>query len=115
MEAFLPESVKIVLLGVFAAGIVLVWVSRRLPQVAWLEPFRLRGFQLTEAQKARHRRFHIIKAGLEIMLAGIAVPVLYVLSKVFMFDEPTSMGMLVSGAIAATCIVIGVVVMIRSR
>jgi hypothetical protein len=71
MEAFLPESVKIVLLGVFAAGIVLVWVSRRLPQVAWLEPFRLRGFQLTEAQKARHRRFHIIKAGFEIMLAAL--------------------------------------------
>lgn len=100
MGAFVPEPLKTVFLGVLAAGILLAWVSRRLPGVQWLAPFRLAAFQPTEAQRAKHRRFGNIKAGVEIMLAGIAVPMLYLLSKVFMFNEPTAGGMLISVAVA---------------
>lgn len=115
MEAFIPEPLKTVVLGILAAGILLVWVSRRLPGVRWLAPFRLAGFQPTEAQRAEHRRFGNIKAGVEIMLAGIAVPMLYLLSKVFMFNEPTASGMLISGAIAVIGVSIGIVILVRSR
>lgn len=115
IESFPPERVKTVLTGILAGGFVLVYVARRLPNVAWLEPFRLRAFQQTEAQRARYRRFGNIKAGFEIMLAGIAVPMLYVLSRVFMFNEPTARGLLISGAVAVVAVVIGATILVRNR
>jgi len=47
MEAFLPDTVKAILLGLIAIAFVLNRLSRRLPQFAWLQVFRLPVTQAT--------------------------------------------------------------------
>jgi sterol desaturase/sphingolipid hydroxylase (fatty acid hydroxylase superfamily) len=115
LEAFLPEWAKVAMFCVVATFFVLVWMSRRYPDVGWLAPFRLPALQMTEAQKARHRRTSTIFIALQIMLLGAVLPVLYIMSKMFMFDEPTRLGFGLSMAAGAACIVAGIAILVRNR
>lgn len=76
IDGFLPDSVKLFLLGLMAAVFVLSRAARRYPQVDWLQKFQLRDYR-TEEQKRRARRSGNIMAGIEMILMGLAIPAVY--------------------------------------
>lgn len=95
MEAFLPNSVKAILLGVLAIAFALAWLARAFPQVAWLQVFRLPQVQLSEEQRARRRRFGNRRMAFEFIVAGLALPLLYMVSTVMLFNEPKTIPMII--------------------
>lgn len=111
------EILKQIGMAVIAGGIVIVWIARRFPTVAWLRPFQLAMFQvqLSEPQKARRRRWASIQAGLEIMILGLLIPAGYVLSKVMMFDNINSGPLAISLAAMLACFVLGFWVILKER
>jgi hypothetical protein len=115
MEMLLPDGSETIALGLFAAAILVVWLARRFPDVTWLQPFQLRTFQLTEAQKARHRRAGNRQAALEIMLMGLMLPVLYLLSSLFMFNDPKATPMAIALAGMVVCFGVGIWLFARNR
>jgi hypothetical protein len=114
MESFLPDSVKAILGGLIAAVFVLSRLAVRFPDVAWLQHFRLPTPNLTEEQKARRHRRAGRLAGLEIILAGLVLPMLYILSKVMMFNEPTTLGLTIVVACSVVCIALGIWIIARN-
>jgi hypothetical protein len=115
MESFLPDSVKAILLGLIAVVFVLNRLAPRFPDVAWLQVFRLTVRQMSEEEKARRRRRANRMAGVEIILAGLVLPLLYLASKVMMFNEPTQLGLIVVGGCSLACIGLGIWVIVRNR
>ena len=114
MESFLPDSVKAILLGLIAVVFVLSRLSYRFPDVDWLQHFRLPIRHLSEEEKTRQRRRGNLMAGMQIILAGMVLPLLYIAAKVMMFNEPTTLGMAIVGGCSLACIVIGSWVIARS-
>jgi hypothetical protein len=88
METFLPDTVKAILLGLIVIAFALARLARALPHVAWLQVFRLPVIQMSEEQRARRRRSANRLAGLEIIVAGLALPLLYFVSTIMLFNEP---------------------------
>jgi len=84
METFLPDTVKVILFGLIVIAFALSRLARALPHVAWLQVFRLP--QMSEEQRARRRRSANRLTALEIVLAGLALPLLYLLSTVMLFN-----------------------------
>jgi hypothetical protein len=115
MEAFLPDIVKKILLVLIAIAIVLFWLARRLPEVAWLQVFRLPAIPLSEEQKHRRRRSANRQAALEMMVAGLALPLLYVASTVMMFNDLKTIPMIIVTACSVLCIAIGIWIFVRNR
>ncbi len=87
METFLSDTTKTVLLGVIAVVFALSWLARQHPEIAWLHAFRLPDPHLTEEQKQRRRRAGNRIAGLEMIVAGVAFPLLYLAATVMMFND----------------------------
>lgn len=114
MESFFPDSVKAILFGVIAVVFVLSRLAVRFPDVAWLQVFKLPVPNLTEEEKARRRRRANRMAGIEIILAGLILPLLYLLSKVMMFNEPTTLGLSIVGACSFACIGLGIWIIARN-
>jgi len=114
MDSFLPDSVKAILLGLIAAVFVLGRLSYRFPDVDWLQHFRMPTRHLSEQEKARRHRRASLMAGVEIILAGMILPVLYMLSKVMMFNEPTTLGLMIVGACSLACFCLGIWVIVRN-
>jgi hypothetical protein len=114
MESLLPDSVKAILLGLIAVVFVLSRLAPRFPDVAWLQIFKLPVRQMSEEEKARRRRRANLMAGTEMILAGLILPLLYLASKVMMFNEPTTLGLIIVGACSLACIGLGVWVIARS-
>jgi sterol desaturase/sphingolipid hydroxylase (fatty acid hydroxylase superfamily) len=115
MEAFLPDSVKAILLGVLAIAFALGWLARALPHVAWLQIFRLPTIQLNEEQRARRRRSANRRVALEIILAGLVLPLLYLVSTVMMLNDFKSLPTLIVGACSVSCIGVGIWIFVRNR
>lgn len=114
MDSFLPDSVKAILLGFVAVVFVLSRLSYRFPDVAWLQHFRLPIPHFSEEKKRQQRRRASLMAGMEIILAGMVLPVLYIAAKVMMFNEPTTLGMVIVGACSLACIFLGIWVVVRN-
>ena len=114
MESFFPDSVKAILLGVIAVVFVLSRLAVRFPDVAWMQVFKRPVPNLTEEEKARRRRRANRMAGIEIILAGLILPLLYLLSKVMMFNEPTTFGLIIVGACSFACIGLGIWIFARN-
>jgi len=114
MDAFLPDKVKAILLGLIAIVFVLSRLARRFPHVAVLQVFRLPVIQMSEAQRERRRRSGGRMAGLEIVLAGLALPFLYFASTIMMFNEPTAAGTMIVTACSVLCIALGIWVFVRN-
>ena len=114
MESFLPDSVKAILLGLIAVVFVLSRLSYRFPDVDWLQHFRMPIRHVSEEEKRRQRRRASMMAGMEIILAGLVLPLLYIAAKVMMFNEPTALGMVIVGGCSLACIVLGIWVIVRS-
>jgi len=68
----------------------------RCPHVAWLQVFRLPYLKESEEQKAKRRRSANRLAGLEIVCAGLVLPLLYFVSTVMMFNEPRTVDTIIS-------------------
>jgi hypothetical protein len=115
MDSFLPDSVKAILLGLIAVVFVLSRLAPRFPDVAWLQVFRLPVRQMSEEEKARRRRRASLMAGIEMILAGLVLPLLYLASKVMMFNEPTTLGLMIVGACSVACMGLGIWVIVRNR
>ena len=117
METFLPEVVKQVGMALITGAVLLVWVARRFPNVSWLQRFQFPEFRpkRSPAQEARHRRVANVITALEIMLFGLAFPVLYVLSKVMMFDDLERVPLILSFAATGVCFCIGIWILLRAK
>ena len=115
MESFLPDSVKAILLGLIAAVFVLSRLAPRFPDVSWLQVFRLPVRQMSQEEKARRRRRANRMAGVEIILAGMILPLIYLAAKVMMFNQPTTLGLVIVGGCSLACIGLGIWVIVRNR
>ena len=114
MEVFLPDTVKTILLGLIAIAFVLNRLSRRLPHVAWLQVFWLPVLQVSEEQRARRRRSGNRMAALEIVVAGLVLPLVYFVSTMTMFSEPRTVPTLIVSACSVLCIALGMWVFVRN-
>ena len=70
------RSLQLVLAGLIAMVFGLSALSRRFPDVAWLQAFRYDPPRLSQEQRARMRRRANIHAGIELILVGIVLPAL---------------------------------------
>jgi hypothetical protein len=109
------RTVQLVLLGFLAVLLGMSALSRRFPHIAWLQLFRHNAAQLTEEQRARIRQRANLHTGIELILLGIVVPIVYFASTIMMFNEPTAAGTLIALAIAALLIGIGTAAIRRNR
>ena len=114
MELFIPDSVKAIIVVLVVVGFVLTRLAVRFPDVAWLQIFRLPIRQLSEKEKTRQRRRANLMAGIEMIFAGLVLPLLYLLAKVMMFNEPTTLGLFIVLLCSLACIGLGVWVIVRS-
>ena len=115
MESLFPDSVKAILMGVLTVIFTLNWLAPRHPEVAWLQAFRLPVPRLSEEQKARRRRTANRIAGLEIIVAGLALPLLYVAATVMMFNDFRPIPTAIVGVVSLGCIVLGIWIFARAR
>jgi hypothetical protein len=109
------RTVQLVLASLLAVLYGLSALSRRFPHVNWLQVFRYDPPQLSEAQRARMRRRGDITAGLELILLGIGLPLLYVALTVMFFNNFTAMATILVFAGSALCIGLGVAGIWRNR
>jgi uncharacterized membrane protein YqjE len=110
----IPPAIQAILLGVIVVVFGLNRLARAFPDVEWLQKFRLPTIELSEEEKARRRRRANLMAGFEIILAGLVLPLLYLASKVMMFNEPTTFGLIIVGSCSLTCLGLGGWVIARS-
>jgi len=115
MESFFSDTVKVILLGVLAIAFALNWLARSRPEVAWLQVFRLPALHLSEEQKARRRRTANRITGLEIIVGGLALPLLYILATVMMFNNFETVPTVIVGACSVLCIALGIWIFWRNR
>ena len=115
MELFIPDSVKAIVVVLVVVGFVLTRLAPRFPNVAWLQHFRLPVRHISEEEKARQRRRASLMAGIQIILAGLVLPLLYLASKVMMFNEPTTLGLVIVGGCSLACLGLGFWVIVRNR
>ena len=108
MDKFFPNWVKAILLGVIVVGFALNRLAIAFPDVNWLQRFRLPVRDMSEEERARRRKSGNRMAALEMILAGLILPFLYLASTVFMFNEPETFAMIVVGALSLLCIATGI-------
>jgi len=114
VETFFPDSVKAILLGLIAIVFILSRLARWFPQVGWLQVFRLPIIQMSEEQRAKRRRFGERMAGLEMVLAGVALPLVYFGSTIMFFSEPKMLPTIIVAACSAVCIALGIWIFVRN-
>lgn len=114
MEKLFPDSVKAILFGLIAIVFVLSRFAVAFPDVAWLQVFRLPVRQMSDEERARRRRSANRLAGLQIVLAGIILPFLYLVSTVFMFNEPKPLALTIVTACSIACIALGVWIFVKN-
>src|SRR5881628_540929 len=78
------RTVQLVLVGFLAVLFGMSALSRRFPHIAWLQLFRYNAPRLSEEQRANLRQRANVHAGIELILLGIVVPMVYFASTVIM-------------------------------
>jgi len=111
----MTTTIQLIVLVILGVVFGLSALSRRYPHIAWLQAFHIKRPQLTEAQRARMQRSANIHAAFEMMLLGLGVPVLYVVSSIMMFNDPTRVGLIISGIIGLAFIVLGIIAIWSTR
>ncbi|HEV8265719.1 MAG TPA: hypothetical protein VGQ06_12300 [Gemmatimonadales bacterium] len=121
----MTSTIELIILLVLGALVSLSALSRRFPHIGWLQAFhikwpRLSAFhikwpQLSEEQRARIERRRNIRAGIEFILLGLGMPVIYVGSSVMSFGDPSTVGLTISGIIGFALIVIGITTIWSNR
>jgi hypothetical protein len=77
--------------------------------------FRGPANRLTEEQRARIRRSQNRLAGVDFILMGIVVPLVYLALNVMFFNEPTPGMSIIVAAVAVVCITLGIVAIVKNR
>ena len=103
----MSDTVKLVLVSILAVLFGLSALARRLPHVAWLRPFAGLFPRLGEAERARVQGRADVYAGIQLILMGLALPLLYVITTVMLFNTPSSTGIAVTFAGSVVLIVLG--------
>src|SRR5919108_1195187 len=111
----MTSTIQLIILVVLGALYGLSALSRRYPHIGWLQAFHIKWPQLSEAQKARMQRRANIRAAFQFILLGFGVPVGYVVSCVMMFNDPTVLGLTISGIVGFGFIVLGIVAIWTNR
>jgi uncharacterized membrane protein YqjE len=114
METFFPDSVKAVLLGLIAVAFVLSRLACWFPHVAWLQLFRLPVIQMSEEQREKRRRSGNRMAGLEMVLVGIGLPVLYIASTIMFWSDPQPIPLIIVITCSVICIAVGIWIFVRN-
>ncbi len=70
--------------------------------------------QISEAQKIRRRQSANRLAGLEIIIAGLILPVVYFISTVIFFNEPKAVSMVIVSVCSVLCIAVGIWIFARN-
>lgn len=109
------RTVQLVLGGFLVLLLGMSALSRRFPRIAWLQLFRYSAPQLSDEQRAKIRQRANVYAGIELILLGIVVPVVYFASTVMMFNEPTTTGTSIALSSALVLIGLGTTAIWRNR
>jgi O-antigen/teichoic acid export membrane protein len=109
------STIQLIILIVLGALFGLSALSRRYPHIGWLQAFHIKWPQLSEEQRARMQRRANIRAGIQFILLGFGVPIVYVGSSVMMFNDPSTVGLAISGIIGFALIVLGVIAIWSNR
>ena len=109
------RTVQLLLFGFLAVLFGMSALSRRFPHVPWLQLFRHNAPRLSDEQRAKIRQRANVHAGIELILLGIVVPMLYFASTVMMFDEPSATGTAIALASALLLIGLGTAAIWRNR
>jgi hypothetical protein len=83
------RTFQLALVGLMVVVFGLSALSRRLPDVVWLRAFRFNPPHLSQEQRATMRRRSDVLAGIELILLGIVLPLLYVASTLMFFNDFT--------------------------
>jgi len=109
------RTLELVLAGGLAVVFGLSALSRRFPDAAWLQLFRRAMPRLTEQQRAKVRRRVNIQAGVEMILMGLVLPLLYVAATVMFFHAFTATGTALVLVCSMVLIAAGATAVWRSR
>ncbi len=109
------RNIQMVLGSVAAVLFGLSALSRRFPHVGWLQHFRFDLPQLSEEQRARMQRRANVRAGVELILIGMVLPMGYVVLTVMMFNNITAKAMAIVLAGSVLCIGLGITAIVRSN
>lgn len=108
------RTTQIVLGSLVLLIMFLGWLGRRHPQIVWLRVFDMRA-KLTDDQRRRLQRTVDMNAGLQLILLGLALPVVYVVLTTMFFGTFAPRGIAFVAAGSLACIVTGLVGVIRTR
>lgn len=106
MNAFLPEWLQIVSGTVVIVGFGLTRAARRYPDVEWLRAFRFTD-HLTPDQRERKRRSANMHAGVEFILLGFLIPMVYFALKLMTWSDSSPGITLAVAACSIACVGIG--------
>jgi hypothetical protein len=101
--------------GVLAVVFGLSALSRRFPDVAWLQLFRYNAPRLSEEQRARMRQRANVHGGIEMILLGIGLPMVYLAVSVMFFNSLTTTEVVLVLGGAVLLIGLGITAIVRSR
>jgi hypothetical protein len=113
--AHVYRTIQLVLGGLVVVILGLAALARRFPNVGWLQVLRFNAPSLSEEQRARIRQRSNINAGIEMILLGIILPLLYLGGTVMFFNEPTTTGILLATGASALLIGLGVTAIWQNR
>lgn len=111
----MTSTIQLIILALLGAVFGLSALSRRYPHIRWLQAFHIKRPQLSEEQKARMQRRANIHVAIQFVLLGFGVPVVYVASSVMMFNDPSALGLTISGLIGFALIVLGIIAIWSNR
>ena len=109
----MSDKIKLILGSIVAVLFGLSALSRRFPQVGWLQHFYFELPELSEQQKAKMRRRAAFQVGAQLILLGIVLPLGYIALTVMMFNELTrrAMALVLTGSVV--CIGLGISAIVR--
>lgn len=111
----MTSTIQLVILAILGALFGLSALSRRYPHIGWLQAFHFKRPPLSEEQRARMRRRANIHVAIQFILLGFGVPVVYVVSSVMMFNDPSTVGLVIAGTIGFALIVLGIIAIWSNR
>lgn len=109
------RTVQLVALGILAVVLGLSALARRFPHVAWLQLFHYHLPRLSEQQRAKMRQRANFYAGVEMILMGVVLPMLYVAVTVMFFNAFTTTGIVLVIAGSLLLVGLGVTAIWRNR
>lgn len=109
------ENLQLLLGGAFVLLLGVSALARRFPRVAWIQKLRYDPPKLTDEQQAKIRRRADVYAGVELILLGVALPMVYFAMTVMFFNTPTVLGLALVGAGSVLCVGLGLIAISGGR